>query len=91
MADGRARRLGGAGDAGTGLAVQDDTVALLAQIGEQTSLRYAVQLLTPASILARSRGRDAIQRDDVEESRTLFYDAKASARIIAQNASKYIS
>jgi RuvB-like protein 1 len=78
----------GGGD-GAGLAVEDGTIALLAQTGEVTSLRYAVQLLTPAAILARSRGRTSIGREDVEESRSLFFDAKASARIIAANADKY--
>jgi len=53
--------------------------------------RYAVQLLTPASILAKSRGKDAIEPEDVEQSRTLFFDAKTSAKILVQNATKYIS
>jgi len=106
-----------------GLTTADGTVALLAQIADQTSLRYktrpskgtqeragahlmpipltappprararyAVQLLTPASILAKSRGKDAIEPEDVEQSRTLFFDAKTSAKILVQNATKYIS
>lgn len=35
-------------------------------MGERTSLRHAVQLLTPAMMLARTNGRDAISKGDLE-------------------------
>merc|ERR1712006_18480 len=41
-----------------GLDIEDEAVALLGEIGFNTSLRYVVQLLTPASIMARTAGRD---------------------------------
>lgn len=62
-----------------------------AQVGERTSLRHAVQLLTPASMLARTNGRDAIVRGDLEDVDNLFHDAKYSARLLAEQADKYIS
>ena len=37
------------------LAVDEESLALLGEIGEATSLRHAVQLLTPAAILAKVR------------------------------------
>lgn len=58
--------------------------------------RYAVQLLTPASILARiNAGAEAgaaveISDGDIDEVRSLFLDAKSSARVLADNASKYM-
>ncbi len=60
-------------------------------MGERTSLRHAVQLLTPASMLARTNGRDAIVRADLEDVDNLFHDAKYSARLLAEQADKYIS
>jgi len=50
-----------------------------------------VQLLTPASIMAQTGGRETITKDDIEEIDSLFYDAKSSAKILSDNADKYIS
>lgn len=41
--------------------------------------RYALQLLTPASILAQLAGRKQIEMEDVGEMNELFLDAKTSA------------
>jgi RuvB-like protein 1 (pontin 52) len=74
-----------------GLTIDEEALALLGEIGANTSLRYVVQLLTPASIMARTAGREEITRDDIEEIDSLFYDAKSSAKILSENADKYIS
>jgi len=47
--------------------------------------------MTPASVLAETNGRDEVTRDDIEEIDQLFYDAKSSAKLLAQHADKYIS
>lgn len=52
--------------------------------------RYAVQLLTPASLLAKINGKDGIEKEHVEEISELFYDAKSSARILADQQDKYM-
>ena len=46
---------------------------------------YALQLLTPASILASLAGRKEIQLEDINEMGELFLDAKTSAQIIGQH------
>lgn len=46
--------------------------------------RYALQLLTPASILAKLAGRAEITLEDVGETDSLFLDAKSSARMLSQ-------
>merc|ERR1711966_311173 len=74
-----------------GLTMEQEAIELLGEIGQNTSLRYVVQLMTPASVLAETNGRDEVTRDDVEEIDQLFYDAKSSAKLLAQNADKYIS
>lgn len=58
-----------------------DAAALdgLSQIALRTSLRYAVQMLTPAHILATTVGRSIIVMDDVAQVDDLFLDGKASA------------
>lgn len=54
--------------------------------------RYALQLLTPASILAKLSGRTDITIEDVAETDSLFLDAKSSARMLAEsgNESQYL-
>merc|ERR1711906_54192 len=74
-----------------GLSMEQEAVELLGEIGQNTSLRYVVQLMTPASILAKTNGRDEVGREDVEEVDQMFYDAKSSAKLLAAQADKYIS
>ena len=74
-----------------GLEIEDAAVGLLGEIGKNTSLRYVMQLLTPAVILAQSYGRSSIIKSDIEEVDNLFFDAKSSARLLIEHADKYIS
>ncbi|KAI6245554.1 hypothetical protein HI914_06447 [Erysiphe necator] len=50
--------------------------------GLRISLRYALQLLTPSSIVARINGRNEINVEDVAECEDLFIDARRSAAIV---------
>merc|ERR1712137_826669 len=50
-----------------GIQVDDDGLAYLAQIGSNTSLRYDIQLLSPAGVLASCSGRVTISRTDIDE------------------------
>ena len=74
-----------------GIELEDDALAELGKIGAKTSLRYVVQLLTPCKILADSQGRTKVSKSDVEEIHSLFYDAKSSAKLLHEQAAKYIS
>ncbi|KAH9982032.1 RuvB-like helicase 1 [Lactifluus volemus] len=65
-----------------GLKLAEGVIDKLASEGEKSSLRYALQLLTPASILARLAGRDQIEIEDIGEMNELFLDAKTSANLI---------
>jgi RuvB-like protein 1 len=73
-----------------GLELEDEAVAKLGEVGLRTSLRYAVQLLTPSRIMASTQGRDKITADDVEDVDKLFFDAKASARVLVAQGAKYL-
>lgn len=64
----------------------------VAEHGSKVSLRYALQLLAPASILARVNGRQGgIEVTDVTECEDLFIDARRSANIVASENSTFIS
>mmetsp|Transcript_13627 Transcript_13627/g.16215 ORF Transcript_13627/g.16215 Transcript_13627/m.16215 type:complete len:199 (-) Transcript_13627:317-913(-) len=64
---------------------EDAALAALGEVGSRTSLRYAVQMLTPCRILTETSGGAAINEDDVREVDRLFLDAKASARLLAKS------
>lgn len=65
--------------------VDEEALAVLGEVGARTSLRYAVQMLTPSRIIAETSGREKILAVDVEEVDELFFDAKASAKLLAKS------
>ncbi|KDQ52037.1 hypothetical protein JAAARDRAFT_184626 [Jaapia argillacea MUCL 33604] len=65
-----------------GLKLGNGVLEKLGEVGEGSSMRYALQLLTPGSILASLAGRDTIEVEDVSEMGELFLDAKSSAGVI---------
>ena len=73
-----------------GVGMDEEALAALAAIGEETSLRHAAALLTPAAVLARTAGREEVAAGDLAEVAMLFRDAKYSARLLAENADRYI-
>jgi RuvB-like protein 1 (pontin 52) len=73
-----------------GLNIDEPALDQLSTIGESTSLRYIVQLLTPAAILARTSGKAAIGVTEVKDCATLFMDAKRSAKMLAEKSEGYL-
>ncbi|KAE9375750.1 TIP49-domain-containing protein [Stipitochalara longipes BDJ] len=65
-----------------GLSITEAALDKIADHGSRISLRYALQLLTPSSILARVSGRNQIDVVDVGECEDLFIDARRSAAIV---------
>ncbi|MEM4521477.1 MAG: RuvB-like domain-containing protein, partial [Candidatus Bathyarchaeia archaeon] len=62
----------------------------LTDIGEQTTLRYAVQLLTPSQIIARENGNEEITPGDVEIAVKLFSDVRRSVQELEKWKDKYL-
>jgi len=73
-----------------GIVIDEVALAHLGQIGTKSSLRYAVQLLTPAKILSRNIGKPSITKEDIEEVSNLFFDAKTSAKLLKEQETKYL-
>jgi RuvB-like protein 1 len=48
-------------------------------------------MITPAFVLAETLGKTKISTDEVSEINSLFYDGKTSAKILHEQAEKYIS
>ncbi|ORX45212.1 TIP49-domain-containing protein [Piromyces finnis] len=73
-----------------GLKLLDDAVDYLSEVGVKSSLRYALQLLSPASILAKINAHEELSREDIEEVDGLFFDGKSSAKYLLENSTQYI-
>ena len=73
-----------------GIEIETDALAYLASIGTRTSLRYVVQLINPSWVLAQTLGKLKISKDEVMEIAALFLDGKTSARILMEQADRYI-
>jgi RuvB-like protein 1 (pontin 52) len=73
-----------------GISLDEEALAAVAEIGEETSLRHAAALLTPAAVLARTSGREEVSAGDLAEAALLFRDAKYSARLLAAHADQYL-
>ena len=70
--------------------LEDEALEYLTKIGAQFSLRYAVQLLTPAKEVALLDGRKRVSVKDVERVRSLFVDIKQSVEYIKQYEEKFL-
>ncbi|CAG2104262.1 unnamed protein product [Medioppia subpectinata] len=73
-----------------GIFIDDEALLHLSEIGSKTTLRYAVQLLNPAMQLARVNQSSTIDLKVLKEVNELFFDAKQSAKILAQQSAKYM-
>lgn len=60
------------------------------ELSRPRSIRFAIQLLTPASILSKLNGREAITLEDVSEVDDLFLDAKKSAKLLAETQNRFL-
>ena len=67
-----------------GLQIEEDTLHALAQVSQESSLRYALQLLTPAAMAASTAGHNRILPLDIIETASLFLDAKRSAALVSE-------
>jgi len=53
-------------------------------VGTKTSLRFVVQLITPAYVLAQTIGKMKITKEEVDEINSLFFDGKTSAKLLQE-------
>ena len=64
--------------------MEEDALEYLTDIGSKTSLRYAVQLIAPASNIASHHKRQKITKEDVKEAEKLFVDVKKSMKYLKE-------
>lgn len=61
-----------------------DALELLTKIGIETSLRYAIQMITIASLCAAKRKGTEVIIDDIKRVYSLFVDVKRSTQFLME-------
>ncbi|HDI02342.1 MAG TPA: RuvB-like helicase [Ignisphaera sp.] len=70
--------------------LSQDALEALVKIASERSLRYAVQLMQPARILAEKKGREEVRAEDIEEVAKLFVDVSQSVDFAKKWESKFL-
>ena len=70
--------------------VAPDAAALLTKVGAETSLRYAIHLISAASLAAQRRKSAAVEVEDVSKAYTLFLDVKRSVQYLQEFQDQYM-
>lgn len=71
--------------------LSEEALDYLSEIGEKTSMRYAVQLIAPASEVAASKDREEIEKEDAKEARKLFISVEDSVDMLKQYEERMMS
>mmetsp|Transcript_25038 Transcript_25038/g.40587 ORF Transcript_25038/g.40587 Transcript_25038/m.40587 type:complete len:497 (+) Transcript_25038:81-1571(+) len=68
----------------------DDALELLARIGTETSLRYAIQMVITASLAAEKRKSAQVEIEDIKRVYKLFVDVKRSTQYLMEYNKEYM-
>ena len=68
----------------------EDAKELLTKIGVETTLRYAIQLITVASLVALKRKATEVEVTDVRRVYTIFMDLRRSAQYLQEHQKEYM-
>ncbi|KAG5528391.1 hypothetical protein RHGRI_029155 [Rhododendron griersonianum] len=67
-----------------------DAKVLLTKIGVDTSLRYAIHLITSASLACQKRKGKVVEMEDISRVYELFWDVKRSTQYLMEYQSQYM-
>ena len=68
----------------------DDALTLLTSIAGNTSLRYAIQLITTASLVCRKRKGAEVEKSDVRRVYSLFQDQGRSTQFLKDYQAEFL-
>ncbi|ODQ68645.1 TIP49-domain-containing protein [Nadsonia fulvescens var. elongata DSM 6958] len=71
--------------------VSADALAILTKIGQETSLRYAANLISVSNLISQKRKSDIVDIADVKRSYSLFLDSDRSVQYLSDNSAQYIN
>ncbi|KAL7061286.1 hypothetical protein AAHC03_09494 [Spirometra sp. Aus1] len=70
--------------------IAEDALIVLTRIGMQTSLRYAIQLITTASLVCRRRKGVEVSKEDVRKVYSLFMDEARSTLFLKEYQQEFM-
>ena len=70
--------------------VSEDALILLARIGTESSLRYAIQLITVANLYALKRKKKLVDVPEVKKVYQLFYDTSRSSSYLDEYQQEFL-
>lgn len=68
----------------------EEALELLTTIGTETSLRYAIQLITTSALVAQKRKSSEVDVQDIRRVYTLFIDLKRSTQYLKEYQDQYL-
>jgi RuvB-like protein 2 len=68
----------------------EDAKELLTKIGVETSLRYAIQLITAASLVAIKRKSEEVDVVDIRRVYSMFVDVKRSTQYLMEHQAEFL-
>lgn len=70
--------------------LNEDALELLTTIGKNTTLRYAIQLITTSSLIASKRKTNEVEVVDVRRAYSMFLDVKRSSDYLRDHQLEYL-
>lgn len=70
--------------------MSDDALTVLTRIGMETSLRYAIQLITTAHLVCRKRKGTEVDVDDIKRVYSLFLDESRSTQFLKEYQQEFM-
>lgn len=70
--------------------MSEDAKALLTKIGVDTSLRYAIHLITAAALACQKRKGRVVEMEDISLVYNLFYDVNRSTQYLMEYQSEFM-
>lgn len=64
--------------------IAEDALEVLVRLAMDSSLRYAIQLITLANLVSKKRLHTKVERDDIKKVYSLFMDEKRSAQYLKE-------
>ncbi|CBZ30371.1 putative ATP-dependent DNA helicase [Leishmania mexicana MHOM/GT/2001/U1103] len=68
----------------------EDAFVLLTTLGQKTSLRYVLQLITTANMVAQKRKSSTVSVDDIKKVYLLFIDLRRSVELLQEHEKDFL-
>lgn len=70
--------------------MSDDALDLLTRIAKESSLRYAIQMITTSSLVAKKRNAKKVELPHIERCHKLFFDVQRSTKFIMEYQNQFL-